>query len=199
VTSDKNFLSDLLQSISERGRELIARARGRTKPSGEVRTENLVELCEHLLSGRGEASGVALAAEILDSYRELKTGERVAFFEALAHRFGPDRERLKSAAQSYLTTPTERGEEELQEAAEPRRQEIVRRLNLAPEGTGTLVAMREHLLDALSRRTDLAAVDRDFVHLFSSWFNRGFLVLRPHRLAHAGRGAGKDHPLRGGA
>lgn len=178
MTSDKNFLSDLLQSISERGRDLIARARGRTKPSGEVRTENLVELCEHLLSGRGEASGVALAAEILDSYRELKTGERVAFFEALAHRFGPDRERLKSAAQSYLATPTEQGEEELQEAAEPRRQEIVRRLNLAPDGTGTLVTMRAHLLDALSRRADLAAVDRDFVHLFSSWFNRGFLVLR---------------------
>jgi len=178
VTTNKSFLSDLLQSISERGRELLARARGRGKPSGEVRTENLVELCEHLLSGRGEASGVALAAEILDAYRDLKTGERVAFFEALAHRFGPDRKRLKSAAESYLTKPSEAGEEELQEAAEPRRQEIVRRLNLAPDGTETLVAMRAHLLDALSRRADLAAVDRDFVHLFSSWFNRGFLVLR---------------------
>src|SRR5262249_29866048 len=32
--------------------------------------------------------------------------------------------------------------------------------------------------DALARRDDLAAVDADFVHLFSSWFNRGFLVLR---------------------
>ena len=29
-----------------------------------------------------------------------------------------------------------------------------------------------------SHRDDLAAVDADFVHLFSSWFNRGFLVLR---------------------
>jgi acyl-CoA synthetase (AMP-forming)/AMP-acid ligase II len=178
VTANKSFLSDLFQTISERGRELLVRARGRTKPSGEVRTENLVELCEQLLSGRGEASGVALAAEILDAYRELKTGERVAFFEALAHRFGPDRERLKQAAQSYLSAPSERLEEELQEAAEPRRQEIVRRLNLAPDGTETLVAMRAHLQDALSRRSDLAAVDRDFVHLFSSWFNRGFLVLK---------------------
>ena len=38
--------------------------------------------------------------------------------------------------------------------------------------------MREHLLDAMAHRDDLAAVDRDFVHMFSSWFNRGFLVLR---------------------
>jgi malonyl-CoA decarboxylase len=38
--------------------------------------------------------------------------------------------------------------------------------------------MREQLLDALNRRGDLKVVDNDFVHMFSSWFNRGFLVLR---------------------
>jgi hypothetical protein len=38
--------------------------------------------------------------------------------------------------------------------------------------------MREQLLDAMDHRDDLAEVDNDFVHLFSSWFNRGFLVLR---------------------
>ena len=63
-------------------------------------------------------------------------------------------------------------------AAEPRRQELLRRLNLAPGGTAALVRMREQLLDAMGHRKDLAAVDADFVHLFSSWFNRGFLVLR---------------------
>ena len=63
-------------------------------------------------------------------------------------------------------------------AAEPRRQELLRRLNLAPGGTAALVRMREQLLDALDHRDDLTAVDADFVHLFSSWFNRGFLVLR---------------------
>lgn len=179
MATNKSFLSDLLQTISDRGRDLLSRARGgRSKPSGEVRTENLVELCEHLLSGRGEASGVVLAAEILEAYRELKTGERVAFFEALAHRFGPDRDRLKEAAQKYIDTQSEDAEAELHDASEPRRQEIVRRLNLAPDGTETLVAMRASLLDALTRRADLAAVDRDFVHLFSSWFNRGFLVLK---------------------
>jgi len=178
VAANKSFLSDLFQTISERGRDLLIRARGRTKPAGEVRTENLVELCEQLLSRRGEASGVALAAEILEAYRELKTGERVAFFEALAHRYGPDREKLKQAAQKYVDAQDEDAETALHDASEPRRQEIVRRLNLAPDGTEGLVAMRAHLLEALARRGDLAAVDRDFVHLFSSWFNRGFLVLK---------------------
>ncbi len=53
----------------------------------------------------------------------------------------------------------------------------MRRLNLAPGGTAALVRMREDLLKRLNDHADFAAVDRDFVHLFSSWFNRGFLVL----------------------
>ena len=62
--------------------------------------------------------------------------------------------------------------------AEPRRLELFRRLNLAPGGTAALVRMREQLLDAIDRRDDLGIIDNDFIHLFSSWFNRGFLVLR---------------------
>jgi malonyl-CoA decarboxylase len=38
--------------------------------------------------------------------------------------------------------------------------------------------MRGQLLEVLARRDDLAALDADFAHLFSSWFNRGFLVMR---------------------
>src|SRR5436853_3812180 len=49
---------------------------------------------------------------------------------------------------------------------------------MAPGGTKALVARRERLMNALDHREDLAAVDADFVRLFSSWFNRGFLVLR---------------------
>ena len=38
--------------------------------------------------------------------------------------------------------------------------------------------MREDLLDAMAHRDDFGSLDQDFVHLFTSWFNRGFLVLR---------------------
>ena len=66
----------------------------------------------------------------------------------------------------------------MHQASEPRRQELIRRLNLAPGGTAALVQMREALLTLLAGDGELRAVDRDFVHLFASWFNRGFLVLR---------------------
>lgn len=173
---NSSFFGDMLQSIAERGRSLIESARGRE--THETRSENLIQLCEDLLSGRGEASGVALAREILGHYAEMTTGPRIAFFEALATRFGPDRARLDAAIAAWSADPSDAVAAELHVAAEPRRQELFRRLNLAPNGTVALVRMREQLLDALDHREDLAAVDSDFVHLFSSWFNRGFLVLR---------------------
>jgi malonyl-CoA decarboxylase len=174
---NSTFFGELLQSISERGRSLIDRTRDRRAPD-ERRSSDLVELCEELLSGRGEASGVALAGEILGHYAELTTGPRIAFFEALARQFGPDDARLSAATAAWQQNPSENLALEVNRASEPRRQELFRRLNLAPGGTAALVHMREQLLDALGRRDDLGAVDGAFVHLFSSWFNRGFLVLR---------------------
>ena len=172
-----SFFGDLLQTISDRGRALIERARERRLEPG-AHSDNLVDRCEELLSGRGEASGVALAREILRDYGELTTGPRIAFFEALERRFGPDPGRVDAAIAAWQASPGDATAAELHAASEPRRQELFRRLNLAPGGTAALVRMREQLMDALGHRDDLAAVDADFVHLFSSWFNRGFLVLR---------------------
>src|SRR6201990_637933 len=172
-----SFFGELLQTISERGRALIHRARAR-RASEASRSESLVELCEHLLSGRGEASGVALAREILGRYAELTTGPRIAFFEALGQRFGTDPAHLELPIAAWKAKPSDDTAADLHAASEPRRQELFRRLNLAPGGTAALVRMREQLMDSLDHREDLRAVDDDFVHLFSSWFNRGFLVLR---------------------
>ena len=170
-----SFFGGLLQTITERGRALLKRDR-----RGELGapSESLIDLCEHLLSGRGEASSVALAADILARYAALTTGPRIAFFEALSTRFGPDRQRLEAAITAWQETPTDAAAAELHAASEPRRQELLRRLNNAPGGTRALVQMREQLMDVLTRRPELAALDGDFVHLFSSWFNRGFLVLQ---------------------
>ena len=171
-----SFFSELLQTISERGRALLARDR---RGAASARSESLVELCEDLLSGRGEASGVALAREILGRYATLTTGPRIAFFEALAQRFGAEPARMEQAIAAWRAAPSDATAADVHAASEPRRQELFRRLNLAPGGTAALVRMREQLMDWLDHRhDDLAAVDADFVHLFSSWFNRGFLVLR---------------------
>jgi len=170
---NSSFFSEMLQSIADRGRALIQRR----EPSRE-RSAGLVELCEALLSGRGEASGVALARDILSRYAALTIGPRIAFFEALETTFGHDRGRIDAAIAAWRASPTAETAGELNAASEPRRLELFRRLNLAPGGTAALVRMREQLLAAVDHRDDLTAIDSDFVHLFSSWFNRGFLVLR---------------------
>ena len=75
------FFSDLLASISERGRTLLRRG-GPTDTKQDA--SDLIELCEALLSGRGEASGTAMAREVLDRYRDLDEPGRLSFFEMLA-------------------------------------------------------------------------------------------------------------------
>ncbi|HLI99639.1 MAG TPA: malonyl-CoA decarboxylase [Bradyrhizobium sp.] len=169
------FFSDLLASISERGRTLLRRV---GSSGDKPNAADLIELCDALLSGRGEASGTALAREVLDRYHDLDTGNRREFFEHLARDYGPDRERLAQAIESWRAQPNDADAGELHFASEPRRQELIRRLNRAPSGTSDLVAMRADLLDLMEDDKDLAALDRDVMHLLASWFNRGFLVLR---------------------
>ena len=170
-----SFFGDMLQSIADRSRALIGRER--REPARE-RSDGIVELCEELLSGRGEASGVALANEILADYAELTIGPRIAFFETLAQTFGHDGARIEAAIAAWRQAPSAETAAELHRASEPRRLELFRRLNLAPGGTAALVRMREQLIDAMAHRDELSVIDNDFIHLFSSWFNRGFLVLR---------------------
>src|ERR1700744_1678303 len=173
--SSNAFFSDLLSSISERGRTLLRRA-GSSDDKQDA--SDLLELCEALLSGRGEASGTAMAREVLDRYHHLDKVGRLSFFGDLARNYGPDRERLAQAIEAWRAQPNDDDASDLHFASEPRRQELIRRLNRAPGGTGELVAMRADLLSAMKGHQDLAALDRDVVHLLASWFNRGFLVLR---------------------
>ncbi len=169
------FFSDLLSTISERGRTLLRRG-GPTDAKPDA--DGLVELCEALLSGRGEASGTAMAREVLDRYHDLDDAGRRTFFEALVRDFGPDREKVAKAIEAWRAHPGDGNGGLLHFASEPRRQELIRRLNRAPGGTSELVKIRADLLGMMNGHADLAALDRDIVHLLSSWFNRGFLVLR---------------------
>ncbi|MCP3379840.1 MULTISPECIES: malonyl-CoA decarboxylase domain-containing protein [unclassified Bradyrhizobium] len=171
------FLRGLIDTLTERGRAVL----GMKPPSDQTEDRNLEILGEALLSRRGEASGVALAQSLFVVFEQADDEQRLQFLASLADRFGPDRRAIELAVAAYRAM--EGGDrsklEALHAAAEPRRQELIRRLNLAPGGTALLVRMRQVLLSLLSKHPELQAVDDDFVHLFSSWFNRGFLVLRP--------------------
>jgi malonyl-CoA decarboxylase len=170
---NRTYLSGLLHSVADRGRALVGIRRA--EPLG---VEALLSLSEKLLRGRGEASGAATARAILDGYAVLGPAERRTWLEGAAKRFGPDLAALAAAAQAFLEAPDDARAADLSDRAEPTRQELVRRLNHAPGGTLALVRMRKDLLEAIADGAPLQALDRDFLHLFASWFNRGFLVLR---------------------
>ncbi|ABY33096.1 malonyl-CoA decarboxylase [Methylorubrum extorquens] len=182
-----SFLGDLIQTISDRGRDLIGLARSDLARTASA--ADLARFCEDLISRRGEASGVALARLILDRYAAFPLEDRLAFLELIATEFGADHDAVDAAIAAYRADPTRARLGLLHVAAEPRSQELIRRLNLARGGTLALVRMREDLFTLRKRLKDREAapetidatvsLDSDFEHLFASWFNRGFLVLRP--------------------
>ncbi len=143
--------------------------------SGPARAQALATA---LLSERGEASGAALSRELTSCLRALTPADRLAVLHSISTGFGPDETKLRAAASAYLEAPAPETAARLHEAAEPPRQELLRRMNMAQGGTAMLVALRAELQGQLRSDPSLGALDLDLRHLFASWFNRGFLELR---------------------
>jgi malonyl-CoA decarboxylase len=150
---------------------------GRSRADAGQNTQHLVSLCEALLGERGEVSGAALAREALAAYQALDARGRQEFFNLLGNEFAPSADAVGSAADAYRVDPTPENLIRLQELIDTARQELFRRLNMAPGGTETLVAMRSELLRGLKKNPAWRGIDADLLHLFRSWFNRGFLRL----------------------
>jgi|SRR5579859_225554 len=167
-----SWFDRLLSSIADRGRAWVK------IPTGVPPLEQALQLSRSLISERGEASGAALARALVESLRALGEADRLSYYRHLADEFAPDPARLRIAAEAYLAAPSPATALVLGEVAEPPRQELLRRINMAPGGTGMLVRMREALLPLLREHPDLTPLDADLRHLLGSWFNRGFLELR---------------------
>ena len=161
-------LRELLDAVLARGAAFAGR-----RAEGDME-----KMCHALLSSRGEVSGVALAAKILERFLSLDELGRDAFFAMLA-KMDPPAGPISAAAAAYAEEPAPPALAALLRAAEPPRQELFRRLNLTPGGAAALVEMRGALLARLAKRPEFRAADADLEHLFHSWFNRGFLELRP--------------------
>ena len=166
-----SYFGELISTIFER--------RYQKALSTEVDGGTTTDLCLALLSSHGEVSGVTLARNILDRYATMDAKERMAFFEFMAHELEINPEDVISSLNEYKEKPSKATYRAFAAACEPRRQELARRLNQVPGATGQLVQMRKDLLGMMKERPDLEPLDVDFRHLFASWFNRGFLVLRP--------------------
>jgi malonyl-CoA decarboxylase len=143
----------------------------------DARTHDLAMLCEALLSERGEYASIALARDALTSYHALDERRRDEFFDLLARDYSPSPDVVARAASAYQADPSPENLIQLQETVEPARQELFRRLNMAPGGTAALVEMRKALLKKISAKPQWRVIDADLMHLLRSWFNRGFLRL----------------------
>jgi malonyl-CoA decarboxylase len=142
-------------------------------------TETLESLCAMMMASDGEYSSLLLAERILNAYEKLDADGRLDFFTLLLGEYDVDVGDIKAAARAYERKPDAENLVRVTEAAEPRRQELLRRINLSSGGTRRLVKMREHLLSAMKQKPELNKIDTDFHHLFSAWFNRGFLLMEP--------------------
>src|SRR5712675_1400659 len=136
------------------------------------------QLAATLLSERSEASGALVARQLHEVLRALDANDRHGFQRYLAAEFQPDKAALRAAAEHYLADSTAEAAAALAQAVDPPRQELLRRMNLAPGGTGALIAMRSEITPRLRGEPELKLLDADLRHLFASWFNRGLLELR---------------------
>ena len=159
------FLNSVIQRLG------IGRSNKKT-----INPENLINLCNQLVSKNGEASLFSLAKIILEDFEALTEEQKISFFTELLKQFSVDRPSLKKALKD-LNYSDEGQLRKLHKLIEPKSQELLRRLNQAPNGTSSLLKMRESLLKCIKDYPELKSLDFDFVHLFKSWFNRGFLRL----------------------
>ena len=166
-----NFFADILSSLFDRKLGLANRAEDDNKP--------IDALCQALLSSRGDVSGMSLAQLILDRYADLDDAGKLAWFSLLANDMDVPAEIAIAAIKAYQDAPSAKNYEAMTARVEPARLQLIRRLNQTHDATAKLVAMREDLIRFLPEHTDLGKLNVDYKHLFASWFNRGFLVLRP--------------------
>jgi len=165
-----------LNSVADAGLAMVGMRRDQTAARQSYRPD-FETACDDLLSTLGEAAGTAMARRVMNSYHALDDADKLLFFKLLRQRYHLDFEAIHIALNKVRDTGSNSDLALFLELAEPRRQELFRRLNMAPNGTRSLVDMRSSLLTFLQDHPDLRPVDADLEHLFSSWFNRGFLNL----------------------
>ncbi|MFK7893601.1 MAG: malonyl-CoA decarboxylase family protein [Granulosicoccus sp.] len=166
-----SILADLLSTVFERHAPLIAFKRQTGK--------SIETLAEELLGAVGDMQILSLGTEIIETYQTIDDERKKAFFEYLGHTMGIDADAIRASLHAYEKDPTRASYSVFLNSVEPKRQDLIRRLNRVPQATAGLVKMRADLLRLSGEQPDLASLDLDFKHLFESWFNRGFLVLRP--------------------
>ena len=139
-------------------------------------SEPIESLCAMMMASDGEYSSLLLAERILNAFERLDDESRLNFFTLLMTDYDVDIDAIKATADDYARYDDAKSLLRLTAAAEPRRQELLRRINLTPGGTRRLVKMREHLMNAMREQPELKKIDWICAGVVQSI---GFLLMQP--------------------
>jgi malonyl-CoA decarboxylase len=178
-----------LGSLRRMWREVSGRLPGAIAPTlapdlGGASAAQLRERMRECLAARGgEVSARARAADLGEAYLRLTDAGRKLFLSILAHDFDLPHEALAAAAQDYAgaSDPEARRklEARLREILTAPRVKLLTQFNGIPQGIKFLVDMRADLLKHVGDDPALAALETDMRQLLTSWFDVGFLDLKP--------------------
>ena len=129
-----------------------------------------------------EVEGGRSAQALAGWYAQAPAPERRDLWLLMSEQFAPDATRFEAARQRYEAaagTPEEgQAEVDLRRALESPRTRLLQRFAVFPEGLRFLLDLRAELLAQLKGDKRLLALDAELEHLFSTWFDVGFLELR---------------------
>ena len=165
-------LKEIISSIADVGQKLFNKSNIKKND-----LDSILSLCDDLLSNKGAVFGITVARDITSLYQELSNENKFNFFKKLNEKYKPNHTKVGEAIELYTKSQNDKNLYNLFITSEGKRRELFRRMNMAPNGTSIIVSLREDLLKILNDNKDLVPFDNDLRHLFSAWFNPGFLKL----------------------
>ena len=165
-------LKEIISSIADVGQKLFKRDKIK-----ENDVKSILTLCDDLISNKGAAFGITVARSVIELYQTLSFENKILFFKKINEKYKPSFTKVNEAIDIYKSSQNESNLSHLFKTIEGNRRELFTRMNMAPNGTSSIVTLREDLLKILNDHKDLKSLDNDLRHLFKAWFNPGFLKL----------------------
>ena len=106
VAGAMTTLGRTLGSVMEAGRDILARRRSGLPAAAATRGRDDGGSAASCSITAGEASGLALAGEIISGYQRLPPAARLAFSLGLVSEFDVDANAVSAAAERYRARPT---------------------------------------------------------------------------------------------
>ena len=165
-------LKEIISSIADAGKKLFLK-----KDIKKNDLDSIINLCDDLISNKGAAFGITVARDVTELYQTLSLENKLLFFKKINEKYKPSFTQVNEAINNYKVSQNEKTLSEIFKVSEGKRRELFRRMNMAPQGTSSIVALREDLLKIINENKYLRPLDDDLRHLFRAWFNPGFLKL----------------------